>query len=216
MAAKTSDGGDIMSEAYLEADGLVERPAQGAADWQEMEEDSSPHNSLMWSPVQRPLTGHLNTNYCLEIQVTLTDELGDTPPPLHTWTTPVVEDMLQEARDRLTEAVVIGPGRAMLFYGRCSMGEGLKADEARDAAFLLTGAGTWVGKLAYLTADPMMLQEGKRAITWAILDHRVKATGPGCPQVNLPAQQPFRFDTSGTSPPGDFLANCSSDERRTP
>ena len=24
------------------------------------------------------------------------------------------------------------------------MGEGLKADEARDAAFLLTGAGTWV------------------------------------------------------------------------
>ena len=46
------------------------------------------------------------------------------------------------------EAVVIGPGRAILFYGRCSMGEGLKVDEARDAAFLLTGAGMWVGKLA--------------------------------------------------------------------
>ena len=29
------------------------------------------------------------------------------------------------------------------------MGEGLKVDEARDAAFLLTGAGTWVGKSAY-------------------------------------------------------------------
>ena len=28
------------------------------------------------------------------------------------------------------------------------MGEGLKADKARDAVFLLTGAGTWVGKLA--------------------------------------------------------------------
>ena len=26
------------------------------------------------------------------------------------------------------------------------MGEGLKVDEARDATFLLTGAGTWVGK----------------------------------------------------------------------
>ena len=59
------------------------------------------------------------------------------------------------------------------------MGEGLKADEARDATFLLTGAGTWVGKSAYLTADPMMLQEGKRAIARAILDHRVKARGPG-------------------------------------
>ena len=41
-----SDGGDIMSEANLQADGLVERPAQGAVDWQETEEDSSPHNSL--------------------------------------------------------------------------------------------------------------------------------------------------------------------------
>ena len=40
----------------------------------------------------------------------------------------------------LTEAVVIGPGRAVLFYGRHSMGEGLTLDEARDAAFLLTGS----------------------------------------------------------------------------
>ena len=47
-----------------------------------------------------------------------------------------------------------------MFYGRGSK----DADKARDAAFLLTGAGTWVGKSAYLTADPMMLQEGKRAI----------------------------------------------------
>ena len=68
MAAKMSDGGDNMSEANLQADGLVERPAQRAADWWEMEEeDSSPHNSPMWCPVQRPPTGHLNMNYCLEI-----------------------------------------------------------------------------------------------------------------------------------------------------
>ena len=67
MAAKMSDRGDTMSEANLQADGLVERPAQGEADRQVTEEDSSPHNSLMWSPVQRLPTGHLNTNYCLEI-----------------------------------------------------------------------------------------------------------------------------------------------------
>ena len=94
---------------------------------------------------------------------------------------PVVEDMLQEARAGLTEAVVIGPGRAILFYGRHSMGEGLKADEARDATFLLTGAGMWVGKLAYLTANPMTIQEGRRAIAQAISDNRVKARGPACP-----------------------------------
>ena len=148
-----------------------------------MEEgDSSPHNSLTWSPVQRLPAGHFNMNYCLSIQVTLTNELGDVPPPMHSWTTLVIEDMLLETRARLTEAVVVGPGKAILFYGRRSLGEGLKADEARDAAFLLTGAGTWVGKLAYLTADPMMLQEGKRAITCTISDHGVKARGPGHPR----------------------------------
>ena len=73
---------------------------------------------------------------------------------------PLVKDMLHDARTGLTEAVVIGPGRAVLFYGRHSMGEGLTADEGRDAAFLLTGAGTWVGKSAYLTTDPMTIQEG--------------------------------------------------------
>ena len=39
-----------MTEANLQADGLVERPAQGAADWQEMEDEaSSPHNLPMWA-----------------------------------------------------------------------------------------------------------------------------------------------------------------------
>ena len=61
------------------------------------------------------------------------------------------------------------------------MGEGLKADEARDATFLLTGAGTWVGKLAYLTTNPMTIQEGRRAIAQAISEYRVKARGPGHP-----------------------------------
>ena len=148
--------------------------------------------------------------------MTVTDELGDTAPPSHAWMSPVVEDMLQEVRAGLTEAVVIGPGRAILFYGRHSMGECLKADKARDAPFLLTGGETWVGKLAYLTADPMMLQEGKRAITQAILDHRVKARGPGCPQVNPLAQQPFRFNTSRTSPPGVVSAHFGSDKGQTP
>ena len=103
--------------------------------------------------------------------MTLMEELGAIPPLSHFWTTPLVEDMLQDARTGLTEAVVTGPGRAVLFYGRHSMGEGLTVDEARDAAFLLTGAGMSVGKLAYLTADLMTIHEGKRAIAQAVLDH---------------------------------------------
>ena len=50
---------------------------------------------------------------------------------------------------------------------------------------------TWVGKLAYLTADPLTIQEGKRAIAQAVSDNRVEARGPGCPYVYLLAQQPF-------------------------
>ena len=79
------------------------------------------------------------------------------------------------------------------------MEEGLTTDKARDAAFLLTGAGTWVGKLAYLAADPAKIQQGKRAIAQAISDCQVKARGLGHPHVNLPAQQPFWFDPPRSS-----------------
>ena len=96
------------------------------------------------------------------------------------------------------------------------MGEGLKADEARDAAFLLTGAGTWVGRLAYLTANPMILQEGKRAIAHAVSDQGVKARGLGHPRVNPLAQLPFRFNTSRASPPGDQSAREVPKDRQTP
>ena len=93
--------------------------------------------------------------------MTLGEELGAVPPPSHSWMVPVVEDMLHEVRTRLTKVVLTGPGRAVLFYGRCLMGEGLTVDEARDATFLLTGVGMWVGKSAFLTADPMTIQEGR-------------------------------------------------------
>ena len=170
----------------------------------------------MWSPAWRPPLGSPNMKYCLEIWVTLTEELGAIPPPSHSWMAPLVEDMLQEARTGLTEAVVTGPGRAILFYGRHSMGEGIKADEARDAAFLLTGAGMWVEKPAYLTADPMTIQEGKRAIAQAVSDNRVKVGGPGHPCVNPLAQQPFQFNTQRTSPVKDLSGDCSLDYQQTP
>ena len=70
--------------------------------------------------------------------MTLTEELGAVPLPSHSWMAPLVEGMLHDARTSLTEAVVTGPGRAVLFYGRHSLGEGLTIDKARDAAFLLT------------------------------------------------------------------------------
>ena len=217
MTAKLSNLVDKMPGANLQADGHAEVPTQSAKDlWELEEEDSSPSCSLCWSPVQRPLSGHPNMKYCLEIQMTLTEELGAILPPSHSWMAPLVEDMLHEARTRLTKAVVTGPGRAVLFYGRCSMGVGLMVDKAREAAFLLTGAGTWVGKSAYLTADPVTIQEGRRAIAQAVSDNTVKARGPRHPRVNPPAQQPFWFDALRTSPPKDMSWDCGSDYPQSP
>ena len=151
--------------------------------------------------------------HCLEIQVTLTEELVEVPPPSHSWMAPLVEDMLQETRAGITEAVVTSPGRAILSYGRHLMGEGLRADEARDATFLLTGAGMWVGKLAYLTANPVTVQEGKRTIAQAVLDNRVKVRGLGHPRVNLMAQPPFKFNTQRTSSPKNVSRDYGSDNQ---
>ena len=141
--------------------------------------------------------------------MTLTEELGAVPLPSHSWMAPLVEDMLHKVRTGLTKAVV--PGRAVLFYGRHSMGESLTVDKSRDAIFLLTGAGMWVGKSAYLTANLMTIQEGRRAIAQAILDNRVKARGPGCPHVNLLAQQPFQFNVLRNSPPKYMPGDGGSD-----
>ena len=171
VAAKLSDLVDEMSRVNLQTEGHMDMPPQSAKDlWEPEALDSSPSCLLSWSLAWRLPSSHPNTKHCLEICVTLTEELGAVPPPSHSWMAPLVEDMLHDARTGLTKAVVTGPGRAVLFYGRHSMGEGLPVDEARDVTFLLTGAGTWVGKLAYLATDPMTIQEGRRAIAQAISD----------------------------------------------
>ena len=92
--------------------------------------------------------------------MTLTEKLRAVPPSSHAWMAPLVEDMLHDARTSLTEAVVMGPDRAILFYGRCSMGEGLTLDKARNAAFLITSSGYMGWEPAYLATDPMTIQEG--------------------------------------------------------
>ena len=188
-------------------------PSQSAKDpWELEASGSSPSCSLSWSLARRPPSSCSNMKHCLEIHVTLTEELWAVPPPSHSWMAPLVEYMLHDIRTGLTKAGVTGPGRAVLFYGRCSMGEGLTTDEARDATLLLIRAGTWVGKLAYLATDPMTIQEGQQAIAQAVMDHWVKLRGPGHPCGNLLAQQPFRFDHLRGSPikdtPGDGGSDC--------
>ena len=217
MAAKSSDLGDETSGVNLQMEDHADVPPQSAKDlWQLEALDSSPSCLPYWSPTRRLPSSCPNMKHCLEIHVTLTEELGAMPSPSHSWVSPLMEDMLHDARTGLTKAVVTGPGWAVLFYGRYSIGEGLIVDEARDAAFLLTGAGTWVGKLAYLTADPMTIQEGRRAIAQAVSDHQVKVRGPGYPHMNPLAQQPFQFDPPRCSLPKDASGDGGSDCQPSP
>ena len=188
MATKLSDLGNRMSAASPQMEGHIDAPSQSAKDlWESEALGSSPSHFLSWSLTRRPLSSCHNMKHSLEIHVILTEELGELPLSPHSWMAPLAEDMLHDIRTGLTKAVVTGLGRAVLFYGRCSMGEGLTTDEARHAAFLFTGAGTWA-------ADPMTIQEGWQAIAQAIMDCQVKVRGPGHPHVNLPTQQSFRFD----------------------
>ena len=119
MAAKLSDLVNRTSGADLQMEGHADMPSKSAKDLWELEAlGSSPSHLPPWSLARRPPSSHPNMKHCLEIHVTLTEELGAEPPPSHSWTAPLVEDMLHDIRTCLTEAVVIGPGGAVLFYGR--------------------------------------------------------------------------------------------------
>ena len=151
-----------MSGANLQTEGHVDMPSQSAKDLLESEAlGSSPSCSLPWSLARRPPSSCPNTRHWVEIYVTLMEKLGAVPPPSHSWMAPLVEDMLHDVRIGLTKVVVTGPGKEVLFYEGCSLGEGLTTNKARDAAFLLTGVGMWVGKPAYISAKPMTIQEGQ-------------------------------------------------------
>ena len=49
--------------------------------------------------------------------MTLIEETGAVPSLSHTWTVPLVEVMLCYAGTGLTEAMVMGPSRAVLYMG---------------------------------------------------------------------------------------------------
>ena len=95
LATKSINLAEEMSGASLQADGQAEEPTQGAKDlWESEEDDNSPSHLPLWSPARRPQSGFPTMKYCLEIQVTLTEELGSIPPPSHSWMAPLVEDTL--------------------------------------------------------------------------------------------------------------------------
>ena len=118
MASKSSDIEDWTSGVNLQIEGHVGRPSQSQKDPEETGAlGSSLSHSPSWSPARMPSPSHPNTRHCLGVHMTLTEVLGAVPLLPHAWTVLLVGNMLHYARTGLTEAVVMGLGRAILFMG---------------------------------------------------------------------------------------------------
>ena len=77
MVTKSSNLEDRTSGANLQTKGHADMPSQSAKDPRESGTlGSSPSHSLSWSPARRLSLNCPNTRHCLEIHVTLTEELG--------------------------------------------------------------------------------------------------------------------------------------------
>ena len=73
--------------------------------------------------------------------------------------------------------------------------------------FTLSGAISWVGNQAQLSAKPVSLGDGQQLITQAITEEHIKPRGPGCPHSILPASTSFNLCSQDLPPqPANFLA----------
>ena len=96
----------------------------------------------------------------------LGDGGGNQPPLSHAWGGCLITDILQEAwpEDQITKAIVLSPGEAILFFGRCSKNEGLPYHRARNVAFGLGGPFNWAGRSVQIEDLRKTMQEGHSTI----------------------------------------------------
>ena len=119
--------------------------------------------------------------------------------PPHAWQAPMEEDMLWDGISGLMEAVVTGPGQAILLYGRWYLGEGLSLGKAWETMFILSGDTSWIGKQAQLKANPVCLGEGWWLMTQIITEQCIEPRRPRHPHSIPPASEPFIFHNQGES-----------------
>ena len=139
--------------------------------------------------------------YCIQVRVTLGDGGGNQPPPSHAWEGCLITNILQEAwpEDQITEAMVLSPGEAILFFGRHSKNDRLPYHRARNIEFGLGGPFNWAGRSAQIDASRNALQESHHPILKAVVEKKTKARGSGWPwgKTRHPKTPAVAYDIKG-------------------
>ena len=113
--------------------------------------------------------------YCLQLDVTMVREPSRPPPPRPAWTVAIIKDMVLTDAPNIKDCVILGPGSAILFFGRHQEPrEGLYLHEAQELAEVMTKTTTWTGQPAHQMVFPITIAEGRHAISMsrAVNEHR--------------------------------------------
>ena len=96
------------------------------------------------------------------------------PPLQPLWTVAIIKDMVVTDAPNVKDCVILGPGSALLFFG-CHQEpqEGLYLHEAQELAEIMMKTTTWMGQPAHQQVFPIMVVEGRRAISMsrAVSEH---------------------------------------------
>ena len=105
----------------------------------------------------------------------------------------LISDTLKEAwlDDWITEAVVLSPGEAVLFFGRHSKNKELPYCKARNVEFGLGDPFNWAGRSVQIEALTLKktIPECHHAILKAVVEKKTRARGPGWPWEKNKAPQ---------------------------
>ena len=113
--------------------------------------------------------------YCLQLDVTMVREPSRPPPPRPAWTVAIIKDMVSTDAPNIKDCIILGPGSAILFFGHHQEPrEGLYLHEAQELAEVMTKTTTWTGQPAHQMVFPIMIAEGRRAISMSrvVNEHR--------------------------------------------
>ena len=117
---------DMRNDVVLLEEGLSQMGAPSKMSFRFMQSSWLPSEwSLLPEHWQDQPTHEYWMHYCIHVRVTLGEGEGNQPPPSHKCSGSLIADMFQDGLEEwITEAVVLAPGKAILFFGQWSLQEG--------------------------------------------------------------------------------------------